>query len=128
VCFGAPLNFHGGVLVNTQDGPAGPVKRRFCRYGHGRNAHATVLGTFGDASQGVNDLCDLAAGTHSHTSICSSIAEFLGKSMPCTPRRFVADRAVQHYTVGQSFLSTGAASQARRRWALGVAGTTHCSG
>ena len=46
--------FHG-----AQGGQAGPVEQRLCQYGKAGKVHATVFGTFGGASQGVNDLCDL---------------------------------------------------------------------
>ena len=49
--------FHG-----AQGGQAGPVEQRLCRY----KVHATVLRTFGGASQGANDLCDLAADALAH--------------------------------------------------------------
>jgi hypothetical protein len=49
--------FHG-----AQGGKAGPVEQRLCQYRIAGKVHATVLGTFGDASQGANGLCDLAAG------------------------------------------------------------------
>jgi hypothetical protein len=53
--------FHG-----AQGGQAGPVEQRLCQYGKAGKVHATVFGTFGGASQGVNDLCDLAAGALAH--------------------------------------------------------------
>jgi hypothetical protein len=53
--------FHG-----AQGGQAGPVEQRLCQYGKAGKVHATVFGTFGDASQGVNDLCDLAADALAH--------------------------------------------------------------
>ena len=53
--------FHG-----AQGGQAGPVKQRLCLYGKAGKVHATVLDIFGGASQGVNDLCDLAADALAH--------------------------------------------------------------
>jgi hypothetical protein len=50
----------------AQGGQAGPVEQRLCQYGKAGKAHATVLGSFGGASQGVNDLCDLAADALAH--------------------------------------------------------------
>ena len=53
--------FHG-----AQGGQAGPVEQRLCQYGKAGKVHATVFGTFGDASQGVNDLCDLTSDALAH--------------------------------------------------------------
>jgi hypothetical protein len=53
--------FHG-----AQGGQAGPIEQRLCQYGKAGKVHATVLGTFGGASQGVNDLCDLTADALAH--------------------------------------------------------------
>jgi hypothetical protein len=53
--------FHG-----AQGGQAGPVEQRLCQYGKAGKVYGTVLGTFVDASQGVNDLCDLAADALAH--------------------------------------------------------------
>ena len=50
----------------AQGGQAGPVEQRLCQYGKAGKVHATVFGTFGDASQGVSDLCDLAADALAH--------------------------------------------------------------
>jgi hypothetical protein len=44
------------VLHGAQGGQVGPVEKRLCQYGKAGKVHATVLGTFGDASEGVNDL------------------------------------------------------------------------
>ena len=58
---GLDNRFHG-----TQDGEAGPVEKRLLQFGRRGKVHATVFGTFGDASQGVTDLCDLAADALAH--------------------------------------------------------------
>jgi hypothetical protein len=50
----------------AQGGQAGPVEQRLYQYDKAGKVHGTVLGTFGGASQGANDLCDLAADAPAH--------------------------------------------------------------
>ena len=50
--------------------------------------HATVLGTFGDASQGVNDLCDLAADARAHEHLQVYLAKSKAMYAHQTRRRW----------------------------------------
>jgi hypothetical protein len=56
----------GKKFKGAQGGQAGLVEQYLCQYGKAGKVHETVLGTFGDASQGVSDLCDPAADALAH--------------------------------------------------------------